>query len=44
MLPNESDVEIHRSFLLDHVAKLPAIRDEKISASLPIFTQHYDSR
>ena len=29
MLPIESDVEKHRSFLLDYVAKLPAIRDEK---------------
>ena len=41
MLPIESDVEKHRSFLLDYVAKLPAIRDEKISASLPIFTKNY---
>ena len=41
MLPIESDVEKHRGFLLDYVAKLPAIRDEKISASLPIFAKHY---
>ncbi len=45
MLPIESDVEIHRSFLLRLCGEIPhASAMKKSSAPLPIFTKHYDSR
>ncbi len=41
MFPTGSDAEKYKLFLEEYVAKLPAIRDEKISASLPIFAKSY---
>ncbi|MCX7192854.1 MAG: sulfotransferase [Proteobacteria bacterium] len=41
MFPVGSDAEKFRLFLEEYVARLPAIRDEKVSASLPIFAKHY---
>ena len=35
------DAEKYRSFLNGYVANLPRIRDEKVSASVPIFTKDY---
>lgn len=43
MFPVEGDAEKYQLFLNNYVAKLPAIRDEKVSASLPIFAKRYYS-
>lgn len=36
-----SDAENYRGFLEKYVEQLPAIRDEKVSASLPVFAKSY---
>jgi hypothetical protein len=36
-----SDAESYRAFLEQFTAQLPAIRDEKVSASLPVFAKSY---
>jgi len=38
-----NDSDSYRAFLEQYVANLPAIRDEKISASLPVFAKSYYS-
>lgn len=37
------DAESYRDFLEDYIARLPAIRSEKVAASLPIFPKSYYS-
>lgn len=41
MFACNGDAEKHRLFLQEYVRLLPAIRDEKVSASLPIFAKRY---
>jgi len=43
LFPLSQDVGRYRDFLLDYVARLPDSRDEKISASLPVFGKRYYS-
>ncbi|MBI5329082.1 MAG: sulfotransferase [Betaproteobacteria bacterium] len=41
LFPSRRDAEQYRHFLDGYIAHLPDIRDEKISASLPLFRKHY---
>lgn len=41
LFASAGDAENYRAFLEKYVERLPAIRDEKVSASLPIFAKRY---
>lgn len=41
MFPFDRDAAKHSLFLKEYVSQLAAIRDEKTSASLPVFAKHY---
>lgn len=43
LFAHKSEAEQYRAFVEDYVEELPGIREEKISASLPIFPKHYYS-